>query len=94
MGCGIDRELIGSCSMLMVRGKLPANEPYPARLICHPHSADWTRFVLQVILGASEVKLSGPGPPCSRPIRTNGSARFPGHQAQAMVITGENCGKR
>ena len=30
----------------------------------------------------------------SRPIRTNGSARFRGHQEQATAITGESCGRQ
>ncbi len=44
--------------------------------------------------GASEGKLSGPGPPCSRPIRTNGLAPFPGHLGQATATIAENCGRR
>jgi hypothetical protein len=62
--------------MSMARDKLLASEPCHVRLICHPHIAGWTRSVLLAISDASEGKLSGPGPPWSRPIHTNGSARF------------------
>ena len=63
-----------------VDGKPPANVPCPVHLIFHRHAADWTRSVLQATQDASGVKPFGPGPLCCKPIRTNGSARFPGQR--------------
>jgi hypothetical protein len=56
------------------------NAPCHPPLISHQHSAAWTKCVLLAIQDASGAKLSAPGPPYSRPIRTNGSARFRGHR--------------
>jgi len=93
-GCRTGKEHSGLCSMWMAHGKLPVNVPYHPRLISHQHAAAWMRSVLQATSGASGVRLSGPGRPCSRPIRTNGSARFRGHREQATAIIGESCGRR
>jgi len=51
-------------------------------------------LLLLAISGASEGKPSGPGRPCERIIRTNGSAHFPGHREQATAITVASCGKQ
>ncbi len=50
--------------------------------------------MLQAISGASGERLSGPGPPCSRHIRTNGSARSLGHLGWATATIEESCGRR
>ena len=52
------------------------------------------RSVLQAPSDASGARVSEPGLLCSRPTRTNGSARFRGHRAQATAIIGESCDKR
>jgi hypothetical protein len=79
VGCGIDRETIGWCSMSMAQGPPARGHALPSTPDLPRYSADWTRSVLQAISGASGVKPSGLGPLCSRHIRTNGSARFPVH---------------
>ena len=86
MGCGIARETNGSSSTLMARGKRPANAPCRVRPISRRHSADWTRSAPLAISDASGVKSFGPERLCSRPIRTNASARSLGYQGQATAI--------
>ena len=67
---------------------LPCTPDLPQR------SAAWMRCVLLAIQDASEEKPSAPGPPCSRPIRSNGLARFRGHRAPVTAETSESCGRR
>jgi len=71
---------VGWCSTWMARGRRPVNALCPPPLISHQHNAAWMRSVLQATSGANEGKRSGRGPPCSKLIRTNGSAPFRGHR--------------
>src|SRR5579859_5643132 len=92
-GVGRASNTLAHLRALVAPDKLPANVPCPLHLIFHRHTAAWTRSVLQATQDTGGVKPLGPGPPCCRPIRINGSARFPGHQVRATAKTSENCGK-
>ena len=72
VGCGIDRERTTWCSMSMARGKPPANEPCPARLIFRPRNVGWKRSVLLAIWDASAGSASGRAPRFCKHTPTNG----------------------